>query len=379
MSNENDDFLRLGVDDTYEANNITDEPRRIKRSEDPRFWKPSVKNVEKSYEAVLRLLPAGIDGLRNKLPASIENRMHYVKEEEHGLRLFVPCRKVLGTDEPCAICQANDIMKTAAKAIGNKDLEDKAYDRRGTISHVGNVYVRQDITNPKNSGQVRLWERSNKLQTVLRAPMMKKAEVKGTTLRKSLDRFNPYSPADGRDFFLVMVENPTNKIPTYDESRWDDAGASVLAPTKEEMVAILEKCYPLTEFIQDVPSFEKMLGLWNDFSQKLAEKTNGTLSNPLAGRAVHMGGIPINEAIHGSAAPAQAGVVRQDGAAFFGVTPGAAPATAPVAAAPAPQAAPVAEAPRASLRAPAAAAAPAPQVEIPIGSDNIGADEELPF
>lgn len=295
-----DNLLSVSVDDAYE---ISKKPASNTREKDDRFWKPSLTKDRKEYQACVRPLPRGIVGLQNKLSPTIEQHTHYIKErvgtKADGtpiyMNLTVKCRKTLGKGEKCPICEANWAAYNLATQTNNKALKDQAYNRRNIVSHVGNFFIREDLTQPQNTGSVRLWDHTDKMNNVLIDPTRPEeandtnaAQAKG--FKKKKERFTPYSPIGGRDFYVIVTENPSNGITDYGGSYWDENGLSDLAPSKDEIMAILEQCHDLSEFVQNVQSAEDLGRLYADFLAKVAEKTNTQVINPIAPVSVYMGG-----------------------------------------------------------------------------------------
>jgi len=304
-------LLNVSIDDAYESTKpqVTSGNTRKK---DERFWKPTLTKERKEYQACVRMLPRGLAGLENKLSPTLEQHTHYIKErvgtKPDGSPIFmsltVKCRKSLGKNEKCPICDANWLMYNTQV----KELKDKAYARRNVISHVGNFLIRNDLIQPENSGTVRLWEHTDKMNTRLLDPIRPDVlddAVKG--FKKKKERFAPYAPYNGRDFYTIVTENPSNGIASYDGSYWDEEGLTDLAPSEDEIMAILEQCHDLSEFIQNVQSPEELSKLFNDFMAKLDEKTQTSNQNFGAPTPMYVGGfqteaVMATPAVKGNAA-----------------------------------------------------------------------------
>lgn len=266
------EYLNVSPDEAA-ASNPQNDKRGGKKEKDVRFFTPNINNAEKEYQSRIRQMPQGITGLQQKLPVSVEQHTHFIKEPEHNLFLTIKCRKTLGPKEHCPICEANWAMYNT----GAKDLKKKALGRKNQINHIGNFLVRDDITDPKNNGVVKLWRHTNKMHKTLLEPTLAEGaseEKKG--FHKKKERFVPYSPVNGKDFYVIVTENPENGFPSYDGSYWDEEGLSNLASTEDEMMGYLDQCHDLREFIDDVPSVEEMNRLYMEFNQKLEDKINAT-------------------------------------------------------------------------------------------------------
>lgn len=268
------DYLNVSPDDAAASNPQSDK-RGGKKEKDVRFFTPNINNADKEYQSRIRQMPQGIVGLQQKLPVSVEQHTHFIKEPEHNLYLTVKCRKTLGPKEHCPICEANWAMYNT----GAKDLKKKALDRKNQINHIGNFLIRDDITDPENSGTVKLWRHTNRMHKTLLEPTLADAvDTAKKGFKKGKERFVPYSPVNGKDFFVIVTENPENGFPSYDGSYWDEDGLTNLAATEDEMMGYLDQCHDLREFIDDVPSVEEINRLYTEFNQKLEDKINN--SNP---------------------------------------------------------------------------------------------------
>jgi len=280
------DYLNVNPDDASQSNQERGKGK-AKKEKDARMFSPNINNPEKEYQARVRQLPQGLNGLKNKLPVSVEQHTHFIKEPQHKLYLTVKCRKTLGENEYCPICDATWKMFNAGKDAGDKALMDKAKSRLAKVSHIGNFLVRDDINNPENNGQVKLWRHTGRMHKQLLEPT--RSEDDGQEKRgfkKAKERFTPYSPIDGKDFYVIVTENPENQFPTYDGSYWDEEGLSNLAKTEDEMMGILEKCHDLSEFINDVESVEELQRKYTEFNNKLEERMSangGTFSGGQGG------------------------------------------------------------------------------------------------
>jgi hypothetical protein len=110
----------------------------------------------------------------------------------------------------------------------------------------------------------------------------------------------------------MVTENPENKIASYDGSEWDEDGFSDLAGTDAEIMAILDKCHDLSEFLT-APSVEEAAQAYADFNARVEAKLNAKSAN---------GGIPGEsyKAPSGAGKVATKNVKTGDAGAYFGGT-----------------------------------------------------------
>jgi hypothetical protein len=76
------DFLTVTADTAASEPETTGGQKFQKTPPDPRFWKPTLKNEAKEYPAMIRMLPRGLNGLKNKLNPSVKILTHRLKSEQ---------------------------------------------------------------------------------------------------------------------------------------------------------------------------------------------------------------------------------------------------------------------------------------------------------
>ncbi len=76
------DFLTVTADTAAVEPESTGGQKYQKTPPDPRFWKPTIKNEAKEYQAMVRMLPRGLNGLKNKLNPSVKILTHRLKSEQ---------------------------------------------------------------------------------------------------------------------------------------------------------------------------------------------------------------------------------------------------------------------------------------------------------
>lgn len=297
MSNKNieeEDWvkeLNLEADGLEEAKEANKEQvdSLSNRKRDQRFWKPSLKQEGgeiDEYEAQVRILPPSTGWLEDRLmPWSIKVQTHYVKDDKNPkLGFTVKCRKTLGQDEICPICEYNWKVWREANARNDKALMIKMTKRGNKVSHIGNVLIVNDMVHPELNGEVKLWDHTDRMSGWLNAPMRpepvkKKEDEEKKTLRekKAFESFNALHPIKGRDY-LVVVQQPEKKGEplNYDESGYLKEATSI-ANSKDNLIAMLERCYPLDEFIKDVKSIEELEAIYSKFRAESGEGSGTTV------------------------------------------------------------------------------------------------------
>ena len=274
-----------GIEEAREANKEKELP--AKRKEDERFWKPRIPKGETEYEAVVRILPPSVAWLENRhLPWSVEVQTHYVKDEKNPeIGFSVKCRKMLGRDEKCPICDYNWAVWREAKARNDKATMTTMVQRSNKISHIGNFLIVDDVTTPSFNGEVKLWDHTARMNGWLNAPMIPPKEEKEAVdadgknkyrKKKKVEEFNALHPTKGRNFLVFVDGNSSTKgndgktIISYDDSEYLTETSSI-ASSKDELISVLERCYPLDEFINDVPTIEQLSIKYQEFRDKVAD------------------------------------------------------------------------------------------------------------
>ncbi len=267
------DFLDLDIDT---VSNL-DEATSAYGSVDPIRWKPSVSKRNPSYSAIIRLLPQGIEGVKNKTYPSVKVLYHHLKL--NGFHMEVKCCRNNGGD--CPICRAiwdryNELAKTYEK--GSQQLKVWSSMSARPEWHT-NILVREDDNKPANNGKVLVWRHSDAVERTLRAPFDDSVEAdvqnangapaKGALakLKKERRKFIPHSPTKGVDFGVIVSWDAAKNMTSYDGSDYV-AESSPLADTKEEMLEILNSCHDLTKYLADIPDETTAASKWREFLEK---------------------------------------------------------------------------------------------------------------
>lgn len=280
MSNSNTDFLDLDIDTVSNLEEATSTNGAV----DPIRWKPSVSKRNPSYSAIIRLLPQGIEGVKNKTYPSVKVLYHHLRL--NGIHMEVKCcRNTPGQD--CPICRAvwdryHELEKTYEK--GDKHL--KVWSGMGSRPEwFTNILVREDDNKPANNGKVLVWRHSDAVERTLRAPFddsvdndaknANDAPAKGALakLKKEKRKFIPHSPTKGVDFGVIVGWDAVKSMTSYDGSDYV-TDSTPLADTKEEMLEILNNCHDLTQYLADVPTEEAAEATWRQFIEKASSARN---------------------------------------------------------------------------------------------------------
>lgn len=278
-------------------------PSRTENQKDDRFWRPDVKKTpDGRYMAQIRILPQGIEGIREKKPVFVEQHTHMYRDEAHKVSLFAKCRKTLGRNEHCPICEASWAMYNTKQPA----MQEKARHIRASITYIANVLIVDDDVHPENNGKVMLWRMTQKNYETLIAPLNE--DTKAENRFKKTQRFVPWSPINGCNF-NVIVTIGKNGFPDYSESCWDSNGLTNLADDDAGIEAILANCYQLDEFLGDIPSEEELARRYQEFCDTVSSREQSAiLGASVNGNVnmenVHMAGDPVGQRNEAPAAPA---------------------------------------------------------------------------
>ena len=272
------------------AQRETSGPVKIKRSEDPRFWKPSLSTAITEYQALARALPGDRLG---KAPVSVQIDMHYLKECDGKVWLTIPCRKSLGKKE-CPICEANwRLWET-----NQKPLKDLAKKRMPQTTFIGNFLILNDLIRPAFNGTVRLWEHRQTMHDFIMAPMSKAGVVltKPTTFGEKPvpERFLSYDPINGRNFVAHLNIDPKTEIPTYINSCWM-AEQGPFTNDGRVMEMVMSQLHDLSEFVPVYPDASEVAEKFQEFRNKVDayQAQQGGFGVPQQGFAPQQGfGVP---------------------------------------------------------------------------------------
>lgn len=301
------DFLTITEDNA---------PQPEKKVYDPRFWKPTIKNKAKEYHALVRMLPRGRDGIKNRLEPTVKLLKHRLVDKKSKVFMEpILCPKTLDPWAACPICDAAWGIFNEGKKNNNKSLQDVGKSRLPQESHLVNIYLREDYTDKENTGLVKIWEHTPAVNRELLLPTKDEPVDPSKPNQKKKKKYYPYCPKTGRDREVIVTENPENQMATYSASKWEadeDTEAAIyrpLAETDDEIYAILDKCYDLSEFTKVIPTGEELANHYSKFLDKINASANSS--------AMSGGSTPVSRG-EGNSAPSTKAPATNSGESFFG-------------------------------------------------------------
>ena len=195
------------------------------KSEDNRFWQPSVDKSENGY-AVIRFLP----------PPKGEE-LPWVRVWSHGFqgpsgRWYIE-NSLTTLNLPDPVSELNtELWNTGIDS--NKDIARK---QKRKLTYIANILVIKDAANPDNEGKVFLYKFGKKIFDKIKDIMQPQFEDEDPT--------NPFDFWKGANFKLKIrkVEGYRN----YDKSEFD--GVSSIADNDDKIEAIWNQQHGLQEFV----------------------------------------------------------------------------------------------------------------------------------
>lgn len=206
------------------------------RTEDDRFWQPSVDKVGNGY-AVIRFLP----------PPQGED-LPWARVWSHGFQ--GPGGKWYIENSLTTIGQADPVSELNTKLWNSGVESDKeiARKQKRKLTYIANILVIKDPANPENEGQIKLFKFGKKIFD----------KIKDITDPQFEDEepVNPFDFWKGANFKLKIrnVEGYRN----YDKSEFDSP--SEIADSDEEIEAIWKKEHSLAAFL-DAKNFKTYVEL----------------------------------------------------------------------------------------------------------------------
>jgi hypothetical protein len=140
--------------------------------------------------------------------------------------------------------------KETAKQYGRKER------------YITNIKVLKDPANPENEGKFFLFDMSKTLFDKVKNAMVETEAMKAL----GEEAIPVFDPINGNSF-LLKVKMGTNKILTYEDSKFADKSSAVFENEEEALAFIKENCYELKEFLQPefYKSYEELLDLRDRF------------------------------------------------------------------------------------------------------------------
>lgn len=250
------------------------------------IWKPKLDKTVSEYVAKVRLLPQGIEGIRNKTYPSVRVCTHYLYDLRTRTSKTVKCRKTFGDKEPCPIC--DNIWarwRAVVEQTGNKDSGKPYLKLTSTPEWYTNTLIIQDDAHNEFSGQVKIWQHSDAMERKLMDPTVPeppKTYAPGAIIPPPKRMFTPYCHINGVNFIVNVKYNKEKQMNEYDGCFWEQMNTP-LATNENELRAILDQCHDLTKLFEDVPSVEAATIAVNEYWAEVEQKMNSgaVVSNPV--------------------------------------------------------------------------------------------------
>ena len=238
----NNDFSKI----ISEFEKVTNPGASSKSFEDDRYWKME-KDKAGNGSAVIRFLPT-VEG--DALP--------WVRIFNHGFqgptgRWYIEnSLTTIGEKDPLSDLNAK-LWNSDSEA--NKELARK---QKRRLSYTCNILVISDPKHPENEGQVKLFKFGKKIFEMIQDRMIPTFEDE--------EPINAFHLWEGANFKLRIRQ--ADGWPSYDKSEFDSP-SPVFDGDEEKLVALVNKQFPLREFID-----KKNFKTFDELSRKLADVLN---------------------------------------------------------------------------------------------------------
>lgn len=305
--------------------------REKKDYNDPRFFKPAIKNAKSKnpeklpdeYQALIRVLPRGMDF---SVPYFQEYKEHNFNV--NGKYLIQKCRKTLGEKEICPICAVKWDLWNQSKKLNDEIGMKRSKDMIERSHFICNVLILKDPINPANNGKVMLWKAPAAIRN-----MILDAQKNGVTTKPvsqfveasdsiTIPPFAAIDPLRGRNIALVVNLDSKGMV-SYAASTWQNPAKeqplAVNANAQPDEVMIREKlslCNNLVEFIQDVKSVDALNKEYSEWQGKV----NGQMMVANSGSPVGVSGFNTNPMESVNTAPNVKRPEAGNSAELFGAT-----------------------------------------------------------
>lgn len=208
--------------------NKFDAPKNSKRTEDDRFWKPTVDKAGNGY-AVIRFLPA-LEEDNLVIP--------FVKTYDHGFqgpsgRWYIEnSLTTIGKDDP--VGQLNAKLWNS----GVESDKEVARKQKRRLHYIANILVIKDPAKPENEGKVFLYKFGAKIFEMVKLAM------NPADAFEDEQQIIPYDFWEGANFKLKIRK--VDGWPNYGSSTFDNPSA--IADSDDEIELIYKKLNKLTTF-----------------------------------------------------------------------------------------------------------------------------------
>lgn len=227
--------------------NAFSEKKRYGNEVDTRFWKLS-RDENENGGAVVRFLPDP-----NNVPFVTLTRINAQKQQKGGFFVSEWSPTTIGLK-----CPFNEKFSELWK----KGEKETAKQLGRAQRYITNIKVIKDPANPDNEGKIFLYDMSQTMIEMLKGAMIQ------TEAMKALDEepIAAYNPLQGNNF-LIKAKLGTNKIITYNDSKFSDKVNGIYTSAEEATADITENAYELKEFLDpaNFKSYDELQDLLHRF------------------------------------------------------------------------------------------------------------------
>jgi len=253
---------------------------------DERVWALTRDSDSGRGEAVIRFLPNPDE---DQLPY-VKYYEHFVNGDDGRWLIVKACPRSFG--KSCPICER-------ASKYYRANMQERYKKAKAKQTYVFNILVVDDKADPQNNGKVFMFKAGPTIFNMI----MESIESEFDDEQK-----RPFGIYDGHNFIYRSRKDPTKggQI-TYDKSKFEDTETPI-AKTDDEIVDILNKCYELDKYVNDMASQMDVVEI--EEKAKNAFRDDDPGSNSFGKSAVQSMNIPMadeDESVPFSAAGSNVG------------------------------------------------------------------------
>lgn len=251
-------------------------PSESYKSNDDRYWKPTLDKAGNGYAVIRFLPPPAVDG---------DDALPWVRMFTHGFK--GPTGKWYIENSLTTINQKDPVGELNSSLWNSTEDKDsparkQASAQKRRLHYVSNILVVADPKNPENEGKIFLYKYGKKIFDKINEAMNPPFDDQGRTpdnpQYNPTNRFSPFDMFGGANFKLTIksVAQPGGgSFPNYESSTW--AACAPVSEDEEYMKGLWEKEYSLKE-IADPKNFKS----YDELKRRLTEVLGDTAGAPKA-------------------------------------------------------------------------------------------------
>ena len=265
-------FNNMGMPETPATGVAQAEPQ------DPNEWQLQCDAQHTDVEAIIRVLPRGLEGVKANMWPQVNCRKHYLKTRD-GKRWgerYTVCRGNIPDPSSkygrayCPLCSNIwDRYYKLKNQFGDKVAKDSGITGNLPNDDIKvNALVIQDFVNPENNGQIKVWTAKKKQWEIVMAALPEKNVGKEGAVKQTYTSTPkyvgiPWHPIQGANLVLHGTWDSTKEFngrhgcAVWEASKFE-AMPTPLGPNDDAIIGILNQCHDLSKYDIQPPSVEEL-------------------------------------------------------------------------------------------------------------------------